>query len=381
MWWILILKIALTVVVVGLPLAWVVASIKRVGPQEMAVMVIFEQPWIVCDSGIRFVPWLFGWNYLVRYPKKIFNLEYKDIEVITMAKEYPEGKEDSQLYGATKIKVEAAEYLNFPRPKTDRKQDDITHPLIKILRAGVPTDDKGLQAWTKESVEGAVRLAFGQITWKQAAEDMHTVNAEVERIFKDDDNTLVRAGFREPGIKLVVSKIVLPPALEKALTKPEEARLEAEAAVKDAEAQAIDRLETILFAIARSEGVDIGVIKDRVKNDEALRRELLDYVKDLHADIEKADRKAYFKLESTGNPFLDAITLWKQMTSGGGSGASSSGSNPGSQENSKGQGSRNSISSGSSEAVDDVHKKVAEDFFKRYKLWPKWDPLKRTPSE
>jgi len=281
----------------------------------MVVKVYFGNPVAVCDSGFRFVPWFFWLTYLVRYPKRIFNLEYKGIEVITMAAKYPDSGD--VFYGATKINVDAAEYLNFPRPETPIESGETAHPLIKILRAGVPKDDKGLQTWTKESVEGAVRLAFGRITWKQAAEDMMAVSAKVEEIFKDGNNTLVKAGFRIPGIKLVVSKIVLPPKLEEALTKPEETRLEAEAAIKDAEAQAIDRLETILYAIARSEGVKIDVVHERVKNDKALQRELLDYAKNLHADIEKADRKAYFKLESSGSPLLDAIALWKQMTGGG----------------------------------------------------------------
>ena len=334
------LKIVLTCVVVLSPvIVWAVASLKVVGPSEMAIKVYFGNPIAICDSGFRFVPWFFGLTYLVRYPKKIFNLEYNGIEVITMAAEYK-----GVSYGATKIRVDAAEYLNFPRPETTIEQNETVHPLIKMLRAEVPKDDKGLQAWTKESVEGAVRLAFGKITWKQAAEEMESVGREVEKIFSNGNSTLVKAGFRTPGIKLVVSKIVLPPKVEEALTKPEETRLEAEAAVKDAEAQAIDRLETILYGIARSEGVKIDVVRERVKNDKAFQRELLDYAKALHADIEKADRKAYFKLESGGNPLLDAIALWKQLTSGSGapggnpSGKSAGAGNPGGGQGNQGGG-------------------------------------------
>jgi len=312
-WW-----IQLSVAVLGfLATTWIILSLKIVGPDEMAVRVYSGTPVAVCDSGFHFVPWFFGLTYLVRYPKKIYSLNYDDIEVITIAKEYPIGS--GQVYGATKVKVNAAEYLNFPRPETPIEPGETAHPLIKILRADVPKDDAGLQKWTREAVESAVRLAFGQVTWKQAAEDLKAISRAVEVLFKDGNNTLVKAGFRDPGIKLVVSKIVLPPDVEAALTEPEKARLRAEAASKDAEAQAIDRLETILYCIARSEGVDVSVIKERVRGDKDLQRELLNYAESLHADIEKADRGAYFKLESSGNPLLDAVTLWKQMTSGGGS--------------------------------------------------------------
>lgn len=341
-------------------LVWAIASIKIVGPDEMAVKVYLGNPVAVCDSGFTIVLWLFGLTYLERYPKKIFNLEYKGIEVITMAAEYPLGS--GVFYGATKIKVDAAEYLNFPRPETLMDPNEETHPLIKILRGKVPKDDAPLQAWTKESVEGAVRLAFGKVTWKQATEDMHTISKEMEEIFKDGNSTLVKAGFRDPGIKLVVSKIVLPPKVEEALTKPEETRLEADAAVKNAEAQAIDRLETILFTIARSEGVDISVVKRRVKKDKALQRELLNYAKDLHADIEKADRKAYFKLESSGSPLLDAITLWKQLTSGGNAPTSPTGNST------AGPGSK-------------TPEQLAQEFFDQNGSWPSWDPKGRGPSK
>ena len=312
------LAIRVLFTLLALAIFWAIASLKIVGPAEMAVKVYFGTPVAVCDSGFRFVPWCFGLTYLVRYPKKVYNLEYDGIEVITIEGEYPLGS--GRIFGATKVKINAAEYLNFPRPETLLEPGENTHPLIKILRAGVPQDDAGLQAWTKEAVESAVRLACGQVTWKQAAEDISAINGEVGRIFKYKNGALIRAGFRGPGIKLAVSKIILPPEVERALTKPEETRLEAEAAVKDAEAQATDRLGTVLWGIAISEGIDISVVRDRVKTDEGLRDKLLAYSMALHADIEKADRNAYYKLDSSGNPFLDVVTLWRKMTSGGGGG-------------------------------------------------------------
>jgi len=301
-------------VTIGVVVLWVIASVKIIGPAEMAVLVLFGVPVAPVDSGICFVPWFFGLTYLVRYPKKTYNLEFLGIEVITKAAKYGTS---AQNYGALKTKVDAAVYLNFPRPDTPLGPDDDTHPLIKILRAGVPTNDSELRAWTKEAVESAVRLAMGNVTWKQAAEDIDEINQRVTNIFKDSDGVLVEAGFRDPYIKLVVSKVKLSDDVEEALTGPEKTRLAADASRKDAEAQAIDRLGTILYSIAESEGVDVGVVRERVKADKGLQNKLLEYAMKLHADIEKADRGSYFKLDSSGNPFLDVITLYKQLTGGG----------------------------------------------------------------
>lgn len=317
-------------VFVVLAIVWTILSIYIVGPKEMAVMVIFGIAWKVCDSGIHFVPWFFGLTYLARYPKKTYNLRFPTIEVLTMAGEYKGVK-----YGSLSALILAAEYLNFPRLNTPLGEGDDTHPLIKILRADVPIDDVKLQAWTNEAVESAVRLAFGNITWKQATEDIGEINRRVAEVFKKFDGALIKAGFRDPGIELVISKIRLPLEVEEALIKPEKTRLEADAAVKDAEAQATDRLGTVLHGMAISEGVDVSVIKARVKKNKALQAKLLEYMMGLHGDIERADRGAYFKLDSSGNPILDAVTLWKQLIGGGSPGpksaSDSSGKTPDSQ--------------------------------------------------
>ena len=318
----LITMILITVLV--LVAMWVIESIKIIGPDEMAVFVVFGVPVDVWDSGPHFVPWAFGLIYLKRYPKKTYNLEYKGIDVLTKKGRYPD-QDGAEVYGAVSIMVDAAEYLNFPRPDTPVEEKK-THPLIRTLRAGIPIDEDGLREWTREAVENAVRLAFGQITWRQAAEELKRVNNLVAEVFRDVDGAIVKAGFSSGHIKLAISKIQLPKELEVALVGPEKTRLQAEAATKDAEAQAIDRLGTILQVIALSEGITLEDVKKRGKDDKKLGARLLGYAMKLHAEIEKADRGAFFQLESSGqNPFLDMIALWRQMTGGGGKNPPASG--------------------------------------------------------
>ena len=111
---------------------------------------------------------------------------------------------------------------------------------------------------------------------------------------------------------------------------------------------------------------DFGRVNRKSKANKALQRELLDYAKGFHAGLEKADRDAYFKLESSGNPFLDAIALWKQMA-GGGSGGGQQGGQGGNPQPM------------TQEEVTALTK-TAEDSFKTYGVYPSWDPLGRKPN-
>lgn len=235
-------------------------TIRIIGPDEMAVRVFFGKPVGVCDSG--FSVGLFVQKlecYLQRYPKKMYNFTYPECEVITRAGEYKE-----VIYGALKLKVKAVAYLNFPRDP-DPIIDAGTHPLIKILRAKVPADDEGLKQWTDDAVIGALRIAFGQMTWKQAVEDMKSINEEVENVFKNTDGALIKAGFRGPGIKLVVAEIVLPKEIEDALPGPDRARLAADAAKDVAKQESIETAGTLIGMMSETTGLSSNDIQKAIQ--------------------------------------------------------------------------------------------------------------------
>lgn len=347
-----------------LTILWLALSIKIIGPAEMAVKVYFGTPVAVCDSGFCFVPFTFGLIYLRRYPKKIYNLKYEKIEVITIAGEYPENS--GNLYGALKVEVDAAAYLNFPRFNTEIGIGE-THPLIKILRAGVPTKDEELKDWTQEAVENALRLAYGQITWRQATMDIKAINKIAAEIFVDSNGVLISAGFRQPGIELVVTRIHLPREVEIALTKPEITRLKAEASKKNAEAQAIDRVETILYTMARSRGVSVDKIRDQIKENPELQRELLDYAKKIHSQLEKADRGAFFEFSAPGKSgiekgVLDALALFlRGVTGGKGGSGSASTVNPASGEKGGKKKLEDMTDEEKNQAMDDLRKKLEKE--------------------
>lgn len=312
---------------------WFFKSIKIIGPAEMAVYVWLGEPVNIRESGPHFVPWLLA--ELARYPKKMYNFDYREREVITQAGKYKSEKEDKETYyGSQVLKVSSVVYLNFPRePRSKDTGDDLlvvetdkggiekTHPLIKILRAQVPAKDEELKGWTEEAVLGALRVAFGRMTWRQAVEDIKEVTKEAENVFKSADGALIRAGFSKKGIQLVIAEIKLPKELEDAMPEVDRQRLEAEAAPYEAEQRAEETGGAVVQIFCKMTGLP------RADVERSLREDPEEFVKTYQTFWEKSwdtvyrrmgiDGKAYLDVR-TQNPLLDLIALWQRMPMGGG---------------------------------------------------------------
>lgn len=313
------------------PLVWLICSIKIVGPDEMAVKVIFGKPVEFCDSGwvfdLRLPPGKRFKCFLQRYPKKMYDFDYRAREVITRT-----GKYENTYYGSQVLKADSVAYLNFPREKRNKATgDDIedietdtegiekTHPLVKILRSQIPIDDEGLKNWTEEAVLGALRVAFGKITWRQAVDDIKTVTNEAENVFKSADGALIRAGFSKKGIQLVIAEITLPPKLQQAMPDVDRQRLEAEAAPYEAEQESIETGGAVIRTFCNL----TGMTQDKVEK--ALQENADEFVKKYKDPWEKSwdiihrrmgiDGGAYIDIR-TANSLQDLLALIKKMPMG-----------------------------------------------------------------
>jgi len=333
-------------------LVWMGFSFKIVGPDEMAVKVIFGNPIAFCKSGwvfdLRFPLPRYFKCFLQRYPQKMYNFDFKEREVITQAGNYRgAGGQEETYYGSQTLKVNSVVYLNFPREKRGKETtgDDLidvetveeeveiggmkkkvevekTHPLIKILRAQVPiTPDKNLQDWTEEAVLGALRVAFGKMTWMQAVEDIKKVTQEAVDVFTKADGALIRAGFSKKGIQLVIAEIKLPKKLEEAMPKVDQQRLEARAAPFEAEQRAAETVGTIIAMMAKARGKKPEDIAAEIEKSDELKNEFLDLSKDLIVREMGIKRGAYLDIRTVsgepGKTLLDLIAAWKRMPGGG----------------------------------------------------------------
>ncbi len=266
----------------------------------------------------------------------MYNFAYEEHTVVTQAGEY--GKPPVN-YGSQVLRVDSVAYLNFPREIESGSEDEKTgtHPLIKILRAGIPTKDEDLKDWTEEVVVGALRVAFGKMTWMEAIENMPRINEEAMHVFTDVDGALLRAGFRPKGIKLIVKEIKLSEELKKALMEPEKARLQADAAINTAKAQAIERIGTILNAMATTKGITVDELQKEIQINPALQEELRKYIQDLHLRLEEAETGALFDFRTNAGgiegSLANLIALFRRMP-----GKGSDGRNRGSDDDSQSAG-------------------------------------------
>lgn len=284
---------------------WVGFSTKIVGPDEMAVRVIFGKPINFCDSGFQFVPSLPGCR-LVRYPKKLYVLDYSARDIVSKAGIY-----NGEKYGSQVLGVDSTVYLRFPRDNS----------LIEILKAQVPIEDKALKNWSEEVVVGALRVALGRFTWKEATENMGVVSAEAEKVFQEKDGALLMAGFKLEDLRLVIKEIKLPKRLEEALPGVDTQRLEARAAPFEAEQRATETIGSLIYMMAEATGKSVEDIRREIDASDELKKELRVYSEDLVHRRMAIDGRSYVDIRVTGaegleKVLLDLIAAWKRMPMG-----------------------------------------------------------------
>lgn len=262
------------IAVLALVAIWLYRSLTNfVDANEMGVRVLFgkEDPDVCVPGGghifVPLLPAVFKCSLEI-YPMGMFDLDYDPINVMSKT-----GKYDGKDYKAVEIAVESRAYLNFPREREMLVREDNpdvpacflkdlspaelrqlramrrvkhggvwlilerTHPLIKLLRAGVPipriTSDmtieersaemEKLQDWSEEGMTNSVRSAAAQMTWKQANEDPVAFRTLVEKSYLAVDGALIQAGFRPSGIKLAIKFVDPPQQLKDALAAEEAA--------------------------------------------------------------------------------------------------------------------------------------------------------------
>lgn len=246
------------------------STFNYVGANQLGIRILFgKADEKVYTAGTRlFVPYLppvFKCG-LYLYPTQMIHLDYDPIKVISKSGNYP--THEGKYYTSVELTIKSMAYLNFPRERemlvrktTDspvaflkdlndaqRTQLDVsgettyhipekdgapaydvvvilerTHPLINILRAGVPTTTPELKYWSEKSVSSSVRSAAARITWKEANEDPRAFKDKLEQSYLNVDGILIQAGFRPNGIKLAVELIDLPKEVKDAMAGEEAA--------------------------------------------------------------------------------------------------------------------------------------------------------------
>jgi regulator of protease activity HflC (stomatin/prohibitin superfamily) len=216
----------LAISIVTFFIVWFFLGFRVIRETSRAVVVRMGNPLRRIESGLKHIWWPFEW--LSYFPTTIQELNFRSAGIITTAGKYNQAK-----YGQALVVVEVAMYFRWPA--TDEG-------LIKALRALGTTNLSEIEDLFEESVLDTVRTVGGGKTWGEIAQERKKLAQEVRESLGDEAEDPIKIADL-PDIRIAIKHVDLPKDLMGALTKPEIARLEKEAAITKAQG---DKQATIL---------------------------------------------------------------------------------------------------------------------------------------
>jgi regulator of protease activity HflC (stomatin/prohibitin superfamily) len=265
----------LFVVSVGL-IIWTWKSVKIISASQIGVLLRFGEIVSICHPGLYFA--LIGIYKWMIYTRKQHILVYERIPVITKEgtyggpklsdyiakkKAYYDKKKDVMKKGETATQKGKDELLLLKKDMEEFKADykneaeayeraqlhvgiavyfrwpDSKEGLESAVNYGPspgdpdnPDDLKKIREHFKDAVEGNIREICGTMTWGEVVENRLVIKIEMEERLNEESSPFRVAGI--DNFHTVVSSVELPVELQRLLTKPQEERLKAKAAVEEA---------------------------------------------------------------------------------------------------------------------------------------------------
>jgi len=219
---------------------WYVLGFQIIRENERGVRVILGDPQSVVNSGLRWVPFLFG--KFLRYPTGIVELNFKRAGIISRKGKLPpdpEGHQEDRVFGTANIGVDTS--FRFRWPHLDK--DLLT--CVKLLPN--PQDIAELTSIFEEPILDHVRNAGGKKIWVELARDRRGFAEEVRKSFlehiesahdADTSNTgniITDSHIEDPVV--AIAHMDVPQALLDSLTAEEIAQQEKSAVIIKAEAE------------------------------------------------------------------------------------------------------------------------------------------------
>jgi regulator of protease activity HflC (stomatin/prohibitin superfamily) len=203
---------------------WAALGFRIIREDERAVVVRLGKPDRFVDSGFKWTLWPL--EYVRRFTKNLIQLNFTLAGIITARGM----SEDEKIeYGEANIGVETTMYFRWP------EGNDLLE-TIQII--GNPENKAGLVDIFEESVLDAFRSVGGHQTWRKIVQDRRQFAADVLNALVDEPDDPIKLAKLQ-NVKLVIKHLNLPDNLKNAITKPEIARIELEAARADAEAKKV----------------------------------------------------------------------------------------------------------------------------------------------
>ena len=192
---------------------WLSKSFETVGGKEKGIRLRFQEPVGITKPGLQFVP--YGIEKLERAPSTQYNVNFEPKEITTKEEEY-KGKTYHSVIG----RVNTALYLILPEEEDD---------LIECYRRLENFSKENIKNHFNEATFGAVRVAIGNMTWKECSENRKKIEKGAKEILDNE----AESPFNRAKITnwyLAITDIKWPEEIEKALALVDQRQMESEAA-------------------------------------------------------------------------------------------------------------------------------------------------------
>jgi regulator of protease activity HflC (stomatin/prohibitin superfamily) len=204
----------------GLVAAYLVLSVRIIGPTETGIVVKLGKPVAVRGSGICF--YLRGVYKIVIYPTQMYNIIIPETDVITQ-----KGTFKGEEYAAAMLQVSAAMYFRWPQGIG----------LIESYRTAPPPDLADvLKDHFEEAVQGLMREEGAEITWLQFIENRRAIAKKITETLRDNDMSPFHLA-KITDLFLVMRGVILPKELQDALSLPQIEALRRHGIEQDARAE------------------------------------------------------------------------------------------------------------------------------------------------
>lgn len=212
---------AISIIVLLVVSAWVVASIKIIQPKEVGLVKYFGTiEDVVYKSGPAFVPYFWGIE-LIRIPRKQLRLDF-----------VAENKDEIRSLDRIRLYPEISVYVTFPY--------DELESLLKMVQNDVPLTEDKLKEKYEDVIMPAVQEAFKDVVVADVVRQKKVVEGLINTALREREGILFKAGItgieptdNRPGHGWVSAQIEstgLPEHINEAMEAPVIGKYKADAA-------------------------------------------------------------------------------------------------------------------------------------------------------
>ena len=224
-------------------LVGIVLSIRWIGMDESGVKRSGDRH-ETKNSGICFVPRLFSYWGIKKYPKGITQISFSVINIWSKVAQYKGRKCGNQV-------LRTCPELSLRWPVPGERAADGEECLIKIAKNNVPLGFLELRHFLGGAVKDATERACATLSWREMIENPSKVQEIAQGFLERPESALIQVGFQPEHFKVSIS-LEISQELKTLLMSIDQNQLSADAAA-EISAGAVVKMLSLLWGTSQKE--------------------------------------------------------------------------------------------------------------------------------